>query len=75
MPKKCPNCRSPNVRRSTRGKDGSAQPLFRSPYRCRDCGEKFWVVSQRVCRRVGAAVAVNVMFFAVIAGLVVMFIE
>jgi len=75
MPKSCPNCQSLNVRRSMRDKDGAAQPLFRSPYRCRDCGEKFWIVSQRVYRRIGAAIAVNAVFFAVIAGLVVLFVD
>ena len=75
MRKKCPSCTSLNVRRSTRDKDGLAQPLFRSPYRCRDCGEKFLVISRRICRRVGVAIAVNVVFFALFAGLVVLFVD
>jgi transposase-like protein len=75
MPKKCPNCQSPNTRRSTRDKDGLAQPLFRSPYRCRDCGVKFWVLSRRIRRRIGAAVAMNALFMAVFAGLVAMFMD
>jgi transposase-like protein len=75
MPRKCSNCESSNVRRSTRDKDGLAQPLFRSPYRCRDCGEKFWVVGRRIYRRVGAAIAVNVVFVALIAGLVVLVVD
>ena len=73
MPRTCPNCRSLNVRRSTKDKDGSAQPLFRSPYRCRDCGEKFWAIGRRIYRYVGAVIAVNVVFFTLIAGVVVLF--
>ena len=75
MSRKCPNCRSLNVRRSSRGKEPSAQPLFRSPYRCRDCGEKFWVISRKVYQRVGAFVALNTVFFALVAGLVTLFAE
>ena len=75
MPRKCPNCKSLDVRRSTRDKDDLAQLLFRSPYRCRDCGEKFWVISRRIYRRVGAAIAMNLTFFALIAGLVVLFVD
>lgn len=74
MPRRCPNCSSLNVRRSTRGVDGVAQPLFRSPYRCRDCGEKFWVVARRVYRRIVAAVALNVAFFAMI-GVIVLLVD
>lgn len=72
MPRRCPNCRSLNVRRSSRGKDGDAQSLLRSPYRCRDCGEKFWVVARRIYRRIGAALAINVAFFGLIGVLVVL---
>jgi transposase-like protein len=75
MSRKCPNCRSLNVRRSSHGKDASAQPLFRSPYRCRECGEKFWVISRKIYRRVGAFVALNTVFFALVAGLVALFVE
>ena len=73
MPRKCPNCKSLKVRRSSRGNDPSAQPLFRSPYRCRECGEKFWVIGRRVYERVGAFVALNTVFFALVAGLVTLF--
>ena len=45
---KCPACNSLNVRRSTiRPAEKSATPRLRSPYRCRDCGERFWVISKR----------------------------
>jgi TPR repeat protein len=48
MASKCAACGSLNVRRSTlRPSELSDRPRFRSPYRCRDCGERFWVLSRR----------------------------
>jgi hypothetical protein len=45
---KCPACNSLNIRRSSiRPAEKSATPRLRSPYRCRDCGERFWVISKR----------------------------
>ena len=45
---KCPACGSLNVRRSSiRPVETSATPRLRSPYRCRECGERFWVMSRR----------------------------
>jgi len=47
------------VRRSSvRDDHGAAPRLFRSPYRCRDCGEKFWVIGRRIYRRAGAVFGV-----------------
>jgi uncharacterized protein len=44
---KCPNCDSFEVRRSAlSSRDVPAKPVLRSPYRCRNCGERFWVVSK-----------------------------
>jgi hypothetical protein len=55
---KCPACGSLNVRRSSlRPSELSRRPRFRSPYRCRDCGDRFWVVSRRV-NYVGGTVGV-----------------
>jgi hypothetical protein len=75
MARKCPNCKSLNVRRSSvRDKDNVAPRLFRSPYRCRECGEKFWVIGRRIYRRAGFALgAVTAIgaFFTLIAGVVV----
>jgi len=47
---KCPACGSLNVRRSRlRASETSAPgPRHRSPHRCRDCGERFWIISRRV---------------------------
>jgi uncharacterized protein len=47
MAKKCPKCGHLNARRSsTRAAKGWMQHLLLSPYRCRDCGERFWVLSR-----------------------------
>ena len=51
---KCPTCGSLNVRRSSmRAPEASGAPRFRSPYRCRDCGARFWVISRRASYLVG----------------------
>ncbi len=46
---KCPACGSLNVRRSLlhASEERSPGPRLRSPYRCRDCGERFFVISRR----------------------------
>jgi len=47
MKRKCPQCGGLNVRRSSiRAPEVTAQHTFHSPYRCRDCNERFWVVSR-----------------------------
>jgi predicted RNA-binding Zn-ribbon protein involved in translation (DUF1610 family) len=52
----CPACGSGNVRRSTlRGREVGAYK-FHSPYRCRECNERFWVVSRGA--RAAAVVAI-----------------
>jgi uncharacterized protein len=66
--RKCPRCGSYNVRRSSiRVADPSTRPILRSPYRCRDCDERFWVTSR------GAyylAATIGVVVAAVVAGLI-----
>jgi TPR repeat protein len=53
---KCPACDSLNVRRSSlRPAEKSSTPRLRSPYRCRDCGERFWVISKRANYLAGLA--------------------
>jgi hypothetical protein len=42
----------------------SAGPRLRSPYRCRDCGERFWVISRR------ANYVASLVALAVVAGIV-----
>jgi len=47
MVKKCPSCKSFNARRSTvRTSEVTLRHIFLSPYRCRDCRARFWVLSQ-----------------------------
>jgi TPR repeat protein len=49
MLRRCPRCNSFNVRRSSlRPGDAPNGPLLHSPYRCRDCGERFWLVTSRL---------------------------
>jgi hypothetical protein len=47
MIRKCPSCKSYNARRSTvRTSEVTLRHLFLSPYRCRDCRARFWVLSR-----------------------------
>ena len=63
---RCPNCKSLDVRRSSvRTLTASTKPTLRSPYRCRDCGERFWVISKRAYHLAGVA------GIAIVAGAVV----
>jgi uncharacterized protein len=53
---RCPNCRSFDVRRSSvRTLAASTKPKLHSPYRCRICGERFWVISKRAFYLAGVA--------------------
>ena len=47
MKRECLNCGSANVRRSGFVLSEAANHFFRSPYRCRDCNARFWVVSKK----------------------------
>ena len=71
MHRRCPSCKSLNVRRSSQEEDGE-RPLFRSPYRCRDCQTKFWALSSKVYRRMALIITVNVVFFALMIGFLLM---
>jgi len=47
MQRTCPECGGLNVRRSSiHAREELAQHTLLSPYRCRDCRERFWVVSR-----------------------------
>ena len=47
MQRKCPKCAGVNVRRSSvRALEVTTRHILLSPYRCRDCRERFWVVSR-----------------------------
>ena len=66
MIRRCPSCGSINVRRSTiHTSDRTPQHILRSPYRCHDCRERFWVFS-RNAYYFGGAIAV-VIVTAIIA--------
>lgn len=49
--KQCSACRSVHVRRSTFARGEREAHLFQSPYRCDDCGRRFWVLSRAVRMR------------------------
>lgn len=66
MRRQCPNCKSFNVRRSSRESIDSDQPFFRSPYRCRDCHAKFWALST-AHRNIVVMFGLNVVFLALLA--------
>jgi TPR repeat protein len=66
MSSKCPSCGSLNVRRSVlhAAEVAGPRPRIKSPYRCRDCGERFWVISRRTNYALAFAA------IAVVAGIV-----
>jgi hypothetical protein len=69
MQRKCPHCRGLNVRRSSiRAPEATAEHTFLSPYRCRDCGERFWVVSRNayyLAAFVGVALVVGALAWGI----------
>jgi uncharacterized protein len=49
MTRTCPSCKSHNARRSSvRAAEITFRHIFFSPYRCRDCRARFWVVSRNM---------------------------
>jgi uncharacterized protein len=47
MTRTCPSCKSHNARRSAvRATEVTFRHIFFSPYRCRDCRTRFWVISR-----------------------------
>ena len=70
---RCPTCGSDNVRRSTvreRERD-VGEHKFHSPYRCRACNERFWVVSRKARTAAMLAVACGVGLALLVALIVV----
>ena len=58
MTRKCPSCKSTNVRRSsTPASEVTWRNGVFSPYRCRDCTLQFWVISRKTYTIAGAIVA------------------
>jgi len=71
MTRRCPQCGSTNVRRSGRlDSEATAHP-FHSPYRCRDCEQRFWVVSRRTLygAACAAVLATGVIVWSALAAL------
>ena len=61
MPKACPSCKSINIRRSVvRASESTRRRLYLSPYRCRDCRTRFWVLGKKGYYLAGLAGAVFV---------------
>ena len=49
MIRTCPSCKSHNARRSAvRASEVTLRHIFFSPYRCRECRHRFWVVSRNL---------------------------
>jgi hypothetical protein len=67
MKRKCLNCGSANVRRSGFVLSEAGNHSFRSPYRCRECDARFWVVSKKTYVAAiagGTALALTVLVWA-----------
>ena len=62
MTRTCPSCKSRNARRSSvRAYEITLRHIFMSPYRCRECRTRFWVLSRNIYFFVGTiAVAIAV---------------
>ena len=70
MSRCCPSCHSYNVRRSRSAyRSGAPRHVLHSPYRCRDCREQFWVVSDKVYHVMGYTLGLSLTFAAIVAGL------
>jgi TPR repeat protein len=62
MARTCPSCKSLNARRSSvRASEITLRHIFLSPYRCRECRTRFWVLSRNAYYLAGVlAVAVTI---------------
>ena len=67
MRRKCPGCKSLDIRRCVPSRRDGRASLLRSRLRCRDCKETFWVVNRKAYRLLGFFVHINAAFFALIA--------
>jgi hypothetical protein len=65
MPRRCPACRSTQVRRSGTYPYETSRHPFQSPYRCLECDARFWVTSRRTRT---AIAAIGVLAVSVIVG-------
>ena len=63
---RCPACGGTNLQRSGIRRSEAGTHAFRSPYRCKDCRHRFWVISRRT--RIGAlAIAASLAAVAAVA--------
>ena len=69
---RCPACGGTDLQRSSIRRSEAGTHAFRSPYRCKDCRHRFWVISRRT--RIGAlaAAASLVAVAAVAAGVLLL---
>jgi TPR repeat protein len=71
MAKTCPSCKSINIRRSVvRTSESVRRRLLLSPYRCRDCRTRFWVIGKKayyLAGLVGSVMVVAVIVWNVAA--------
>ena len=73
MRRRCPNCKSLDVRRCVAHASDARASWFRSRFRCRDCKGSFWMMNHRAYRLLGFFVRVNAAFFAVIAAVLLVY--
>ena len=64
---RCPACGSTDVRRSTLRSREAGEHALRSPYRCRACRERFWVLSRKARTLTVAGSAVGLAILLLIA--------
>ena len=69
---RCPACGGTNVQRSSIRRSEAGAHAFRSPYRCRDCRHRFWVISRKTRVSVVAIAAGLAAVVAVAAGVVLL---
>ena len=68
---RCPACGGSNVQRSSIRRSEAGAHAFRSPYRCKDCRHRFWVISRKT--RVGfVAIAASLATIAAVGAGVVL---
>jgi hypothetical protein len=69
MNRRCSYCGSTNVRRSGRLGSEAGMHSFHSPYRCRDCDRRFWVLSRKTLFGAAAGVAMLVIVLFMWSGI------
>ena len=73
MRRRCPNCKSVDVRRCIPSRKDGRASFLRSRFRCRACNEAFWMINRRAYRLLGFFVHVNAAFLALIATVLIVY--